>query len=82
MLPKHHGNVNLHTEHARPKNRVAQTRKVEFIEEREQRLQAQTTYQTPHITMMRAIESLVQANERLQAPHVATLKATESSIQT
>jgi hypothetical protein len=52
---------------ARVRNHVAQARKVESNEEKEQRLQAQTTYQTTHIVAMRAIESFVQTNKRLQA---------------
>jgi hypothetical protein len=64
--PKHFGSVGLHIERARARNHVAQAREVESNDKREQRLQVQASFQTPHITAMRAIESFVQANERLQ----------------
>ncbi len=67
MPPRRHGSVSLCMECARVRNHVAQARKVESNEEKEQRLQAQTTYQTTHIVAMRAIESFVQTNKRLQA---------------
>jgi len=58
MPPRHHGSVSLSTECARARNHVAQTREIESNEEREQRLQVQVTYQTPHIATMKAMEFL------------------------
>jgi hypothetical protein len=58
---KCHGSVSLRTKCARARNHVAQTREVKSNEEREQRLQALATDQTPHIVAMRATEFFVQA---------------------
>ncbi len=59
MPPRHHGSVSLSTDCERARNNVTQARKVESNEEREQRLQVQIAYQTPHIAVMRAIEFFV-----------------------
>ncbi len=59
MPPRHHGSVSLCAECARVRNHVAQTREVKSNEEKEQILQVQATYQTPHIATMRAIEFFV-----------------------
>jgi hypothetical protein len=53
MPLRHHGSVSLRIEHSRVRNHVAQAREVKSNEEREQRLQAQEAYQTPHISIMR-----------------------------
>jgi hypothetical protein len=47
MPLRHHGSVSLCAECVRARNHVAQTRKVKSNEENEQRLQVQSTYQTP-----------------------------------
>ncbi len=56
---KHHGSVNLCMECARARNHATQARKLEYNEEKEQRLQVQVVYQTPHITRMRDIKFFV-----------------------
>jgi hypothetical protein len=55
----HHGNVSLCMECERARNHVAQTREAKSNEEKEQRLQVQVAYQTPHITIMKVIEFFV-----------------------
>jgi hypothetical protein len=50
-------------------------------------LQAQTTYQAPHVAILWVVEFSLQTKEGLQAqttyqaPHVIEVRATESSIQ-
>jgi hypothetical protein len=44
---------------ARARNHATQARKLEYNEEKEQRLQVQVVYQTPHITRMRDIKFFV-----------------------
>jgi hypothetical protein len=52
-----------------------------------ERLQAQTTYQAPHVAILWVVEFSLQTKEGLQAqttyqaPHVVEVQATKSSIQ-